>query len=677
MKKYKIKFRSFFTFTAILASFFLIYNIFLLGPVEPFIRIFVIILILAIDLYFIRKNNSKRSGKFSIILVIIFAVFNILLGLGISKVYKMVDRLNKTKVTYSTSLIAKADIDFDKMEDVVNLKIGMISDVTSIDNYILANEMIENYDLKEDNEIMQYDDIMDMLHDFYTGEVDLIFISSNYDTMFQSIEEYQNISQEVRVITTSEKTVKKEDTVDYIKSDGKNITEPFTILLMGIDSTVDGLNKSASNGDSLILMSFNPSTLNVTMVSIPRDSYVPISCRNNRESKITHAGWYGTSCMVDTIENFLDVEIDYYLKMNFQGVVSLVNTLGGVEVDVPKDLCTDNSNRVGKVCIKKGLQTLNGEEALVLARNRYDLARGDFDRSDNQQLLIKAMLNKVKEVNSIEQVQNILNTISNNMDTNMTTNQILSLYNIAKDILKVNRNNGDILSIQKLALSGDGQMIYDKSSRLTLWNYILNKQSIKDVSNAINMNLDNNGLLKEFTYSVMESYTSKTIGSGPYKTNNKYVLLPSFLGKNIDEVLSYAKKHNLKIEYNYEEKIGSKYKNGEVFYQNYPQSMRVDQIDVLKVSVLKNNLSSSSGKTDCTSIENTDKVCYLPSLVSKTKDEVKDYFARFENNIKIIYNSISVSLYPGKKIGTVVSQNYKVSTHLSKIDILELTIIEQ
>ena len=121
------------------------------------------------------------------------------------------------------------------------------------------------------------------------------------------------------------------------------------------------------------------------MISIPRDSYVPIACWSGKpENKITHAAAYGTDCMMSTIEEYFDIKIDYYAKINFKGLVKLVDAMGGIDVKVPKDLCTDNSNREGEVCISQGYQHLNGEQALVLSRNRKQLAAGDLDRGRNQ-----------------------------------------------------------------------------------------------------------------------------------------------------------------------------------------------------------------------------------------------------------------------------------------------------
>ena len=134
---------------------------------------------------------------------------------------------------------------------------------------------------------------------------------------------------------------------------------------MGIDSIDEVLPPNAvANGDTLILVTFNPKTLNATMLSIPRDSYVPIACWGGGkiENKITHAAGYGNDCMMRTIENYFGITIDYYAKINFKGLVKLVNAVDGIDIDVEKRLCTDDSDRYHTVCIDPGYQTLNGEK---------------------------------------------------------------------------------------------------------------------------------------------------------------------------------------------------------------------------------------------------------------------------------------------------------------------------
>jgi LCP family protein required for cell wall assembly len=239
-------------------------------------------------------------------------------------------------------------------------------------------------------------------------------------------------------------------------------------------------------------------------MSIPRDSYVPISCRDNTKNKLTHAGWFGTDCMIKSIENVFDIDINYYVKVNFKGVVGIVEALGGVEVDVPQRLCTDDSNRQGQICIDAGYQTLNGEQALVLARNRYDLKLGDIGRGYNQQLLLKALISKLTQVRSVNTVLDLLETISNNIDTNFSTDEILSFYNIFKDILisRQYQSNDDFLNMIQIRLAGVNKKVYFPNLKSYLWAYLLNDESVEEATKEmrINLGLEEADLIKDFEF---------------------------------------------------------------------------------------------------------------------------------------------------------------------------------
>ena len=502
-KKKKIKYNNLLIMLVLISSSFLIYHILLLGPIEKNIRYIIIGSIIFIN-YIFFYIKKKKNNTLATIMMILFISLNIFCSYSINKVYGLVDSINKNKIVYSSSLIALKESKINNIDEVNNYKIGIIDDTMSIDNYILPKEIINDKKLEKNNEIKEYDDILAMVNDLYSGGIDLMFISSNFDVMFQDTNGYEDISSKVKVIANKEKTIKKKNSsFSFINKNDK--LKPFSVLLMGVDSEKDGLKKNSyANGDGLMLLTFNPSTLNVTMMSIPRDSYLPIACRDNTKNKLTHAGWFGTDCMIETIENVFNVDINYYVKINFKGVVSLIDTLGGVYVDVPKKLCTDDSNRQGEICINGGMQTLNGEQALVLARNRYDMALGDIDRGYNQQLLIKGVLNKMTEVRSVTTLLDLLETISNNLDTNLTTEEILSFYNIFKDILasrKYQKTN-DLLNMIQIKLVGNGKMIYFKNLKQRLWTYQLEDESIKKAEDEmkINLGIKEPELIKQFNF---------------------------------------------------------------------------------------------------------------------------------------------------------------------------------
>ena len=339
----------------------------------------------------------------------------------------------------------------------------------------LQLNIINEYDLDEYNELLSYEDDASMIRDLYDGEVDYIFLPTNYGTIYSNYEEYETLEADTKILASAEKQETKEDM--ELLGTSKDITEPFTVLLLGVDSKANGIaNADSFNGDAMILVTFNPDTLTATMLSIPRDTYVPIACFSNKtENKITHAAARGTKCVINTIQNYTGITIDYYVKINFTGMVDLVNALGGIEVDVPYSFCEQNSKRKwGKntVYVDKGKQTLNGEQALALSRNRkkntkqmkacgtkYNQGtRNDFIRGQNQQLVIRGIINKAKSLEGVTNVYSILDAIANNVDTNMSRETMLSFYNIAKDIMISSKNNnGELVSIQKLYLAGSDQ----------------------------------------------------------------------------------------------------------------------------------------------------------------------------------------------------------------------------
>ncbi len=596
----------------ILSNLFAIYNILLLGPIEEVIRYIIIGIFVVLDLVIIFKVKSKRRHKEKKVrLLTFFLILYLIINCAISGLimyaYGTLSSINRDTVTYSSSLIVPSSSEIEDVKDLKDNTIGILSDESSPEGNIIPNEVIDENKLKDENEIVEYDDYFTAMADLYEGEVDSIFVPTDYPSMFVSMETYQNIKDDTKIILTKEKEMKK--TSNRTSSAGKSVTEPFTILLMGVDSEEEGLSKNTvANGDSLILVTFNPNTLNATMLSIPRDSYVPIACwSGNPENKITHAAAYGTDCMMDTIENYFDVTIDYYAKINFKGLVSLVDTLGGITVEVPQDLCTDNSNREGEVCISAGLQTLNGEQALVLARNRKQLTGGDLDRGLNQQLVIQGILNKVKDMKSINQVMDVLNTVTNNLDTNFTEQQILSFYDIAKDIMNnsLQKDDADLINIEQLYLDGTGQMIYDERSRMVLWDYVPNTASRDDIVKAMKVNLEQEEpeMVKEFSFSINDEDYEKTVtGTGPYKTAFTYDLLPDFTGDSMSQAESYANAHGIRVTF--------KGNSGYVVSQSLPANKRIDLISGSVVLTL-------SGGTSSTEPEE-------PSYTPPTNDDTED-----------------------------------------------------
>ena len=542
------------------ATGYFLYSLTLLGDIEKTLRIIVgIVLILLMVFFFFHLRKTARKKKkvrftIDIILSIIYSAILIFIGGNIIKTIGKVGNVTARETTYSASIVTLSTNKATSINDISSSKpIGMIKDKKSVDGYQIPKQIIEDKGLK--NKIESYDNYTDLLADLYDEKIEYIFLPSGYQTMFTSIEAYKNIAEDTKVLYTQKKSVKQE------VSAGKSLKEPFTILLMGIDSDTNDLNQSSSfNGDSLMLITFNPTTLNSTILSIPRDTYVPIACFNGkRKNKITHAAWQGEQCMMDTITGFTGIPIDYYVKINFKGAVQLVDALGGIDAEVPIGFCEQNSDRAwgeNTICVDAGYQHLNGEQALAWSRHRKSAGFDDFVRGQNQQLVVKAMLNKLKDVRDLDTVYKILDTVGTNMATNMTTNEILSLYNIGKDVLTRTKDMAveDVLSMQHLYISGADANIYDYSTingqgtRMRLYNFVPYQESLDAVIEAMKINLEmvEPKMTKTFSFDASVPYEENIIGKMSEGSTN-LTLLPDFTGDSTSSVLSYGSAHGIKI----------------------------------------------------------------------------------------------------------------------------------
>ena len=578
-------------FITICSSIYTIYSLTLLDSIENTLRYIAMGVIAFIDLLLIlkvflkSKKKKKRKKKIgTMIFMIFFTIICIAVSILINFIYNEISKINKDVVTYSSSLVTMATNSAQKISDVKNFKIAILDDEKSPEGYIIPQEIVSEHNLNDENQLIKYSDYSTMVVDLYADEIDAMLISSNYIEMFEVITGYENIATDTKVIISKDKDMKKTETSQKeIASANKSVTEPFTMLLMGIDSTAEVLTKNAiANGDTLILLTFNPKTLNATMVSIPRDSYLPIACWPGKdENKITHAAAYGNDCMMNTIQDFFGINIDYYAKINFKGLVKLVDAVGGVEVDVPHTLCTDNSNREETVCIHAGRQTLNGEQALTFARNRKNLVNGDFGRAEHQQEIIMALINKMRTITEVSKFRTILNTVSNSLDTNLTTKQILEFYNVGKDIIKRSSEQADLINIQQMFLSGASQMIYDERMRMVLYNYVPNTRSRDAIVQAMKENLElvPHKNITSFSFSINKTYEKTIVGQG-YATAGTYSLLPSFIGMSKTQAAARAEALGLNYEF-----VG----NGEtVINQSYPERKRIDKIGKNKLVLTLN-----------------------------------------------------------------------------------------
>ncbi|HAP2801035.1 TPA: LytR family transcriptional regulator [Enterococcus faecalis] len=205
------------------------------------------------------------------------------------------------------------------------------------------------------------------------------------------------------------------ETVERSKKSQVNLNnkEPFSVLLLGIDTGDDG-RVEQGRSDTTIVATVNPRDKQTTLVSLARDTYVDIPGQG-KQDKLNHAyAFGGASLAMDTVENYLNIPINHYLSINMAGLKELVNAVGGIEVNNNLTFSQDGYDfTIGKI-------SLDGEQALSYSRMRYEDPNGDYGRQERQRKVIEGIVQKVLSLNSVSNYQEILTAVSDNMKTDLS-----------------------------------------------------------------------------------------------------------------------------------------------------------------------------------------------------------------------------------------------------------------
>ena len=227
--------------------------------------------------------------------------------------------------------------------------------------------------------------------------------------------------------------------------------ESFNLYISGID--IYGNIASVSRSDVNIIITVNPIAHKILLTSIPRDYYVQLHGTTGCRDKLTHAGIYGVDMSISTIEDLLGIDINYYARVNFTTLENLVDAIDGIDVYSDYDFTTIHGNYE----YHKGINHLNGKEALSFSRERYAFADGDRQRGKNQQAVITAIINKaLSSKTMITKYTNILNLLQDSFQTNMSSDKIYDLVHMQLDQMPS-------WSIESISLDGTGKSEYTYS----------------------------------------------------------------------------------------------------------------------------------------------------------------------------------------------------------------------
>ena len=406
-------------------SIFLAFN----ATIIPNIILYIIIAFYIVNLllFFILITRKK---KFLRILGIFISIMLLLTNAALVFVYyKSNSFFNKiTNVEYETSnysVIVLKDSSYKKLEDLTN--IGIYNNELD-KNYSLA---IEELNDKTKIYNQEYESIINLVTDFLDKKIESVLVNENYiDIINETTSEFED---KIKVIDTlSIKSIKEKKELEKELSKLGN----FNIYISGIDTY--GEISTVSRSDVNIIATVDMKNNKILLTNTPRDYYVQLHGTTGNKDKLTHAGVYGIDMSMQTLEDLYDTNIDYYVRVNFNSLIKMVDAIGGI------DIYSDQTLYLGNCYIPYGNNHLDGKCALAFSRERHSYMEGDRHRGQNQQQVIEAIIKKVTESNDINNYLSLLNTLEDSFQTNFDKKLINSFLN-----LQVKNNyNWQVESIQ-------------------------------------------------------------------------------------------------------------------------------------------------------------------------------------------------------------------------------------
>lgn len=251
-----------------------------------------------------------------------------------------------------------------------------------------------------------------------------------------------------------------------------------SILFIGIDESEKRSQGDNTRSDALLLATLNEKQKSVKLLSIPRDTYAYID-EVGYSTKINHAHSFGgPKATIETVESLLDIPVDYYVRVDFDAFMEIIDALDGVDIDVPFAFSEqDSKDRANAISLEPGMQTLDGEEALAFARTRH--MDNDIERGKRQQEVIKAIAKKAASGAAIPKMGQIIDAIGNNMKTNMTFDEIKAFadYGIAGN-----------LSIDTMSLEGYDNYIPNSAGN-NVYYWQLDEEALAETTHSLKQQL--------------------------------------------------------------------------------------------------------------------------------------------------------------------------------------------
>lgn len=375
-----------------------------------------IYLLIGIVLVKSKKNRKKLKIVFSVILSITF-LFNSLASFYIGKTYiKYNSRLRNNKESVEYILITRKDNPVNTILEMGDAKV-YYSKEDSDEISKMAKKLLE-LDKKLSftegkNTSKNYKDLLDK-------KINYMILNNSYiELLEKNIKEFNKKVKIVKIDGLGNSSIKIDRDDHTAKITGKN--ESFILYISGSDAYENS--EEPTRSDVNILLAINPKTNKILMTTIPRDSYVYMT--DLGYDKLTHTGIYGIRKSISTIEELLDIDINYYAKVNFTSLIELIDVLGGVTVQNDYSFVS----RIGGYYFEEGEVNLDGERALGFVRERYSLPNGDEDRARNQMKVLEAIIKKLMSPSVLINYNSILGTALRSINTNVPSSVMTEMIN--------------------------------------------------------------------------------------------------------------------------------------------------------------------------------------------------------------------------------------------------------
>ena len=434
-----------------------------------YILILAAVLLILLGITLLTQIAAKGKGLGGKIFCIIMCVILAAGSFYLEKVNEAAEKIFGSNTSTSAIVVAvKADDKAEVISDAASYTFG-IQYATYEEEMRTGLANIRN-EIGNEIEVQEYSDLIDEATALINGEIKAMIYNSSQTSIIQ--EQIPEFSQETKIIYTHNIVLQiANETVDV------SMSEPFTVYLSGMD-TYNEIS-SADRSDVNIIAVVNPKSHQILLVTTPRDFYVPIpGISGGQRDKLTHAGIYGIDASMRTLEELYETEIQFFGRVNFTSLINIVDALGGLEVISDEEFDTGWESGT-EIHVNEGANYFDGKSALAFCRERHALADGDNARGRHQQAVITAMIKKMMSPAMLRGATEIIQSVSDGVDTNFSMDQIQTL-------IKTQLRKNSEWNIYSVSAEGFGDKQYCYSSGNTpLYVTIPDENSVANIIDLI------------------------------------------------------------------------------------------------------------------------------------------------------------------------------------------------